>query len=180
MKMNRKYTTILTVAVASLLACGLAAAQTPQTDGPDDTGHDGSKGRRMEHRGRHEQMGSEQMVRMMTRRLDLNETQTEQIHNIMEAAKPEFDALRDRGMANREATRNLDVEDPDYGVKLQDLSAASGELAASAAELRGRVRAEIHAILTPEQREKLEAAPERGRHRGARHQPGDVPQAPTQ
>jgi Spy/CpxP family protein refolding chaperone len=167
--MNSRYTTILTTVVALLLAGGPALAQEPPTDDPGNVGHEAGKGGRMEHRGQRGPRGPEQMVRMMSRRLDLEDTQTEQIKNIMEGAKPEFDTLRAKGMANREATKNLDVDDPDYGAKMQNLSIASGELATSLAELRGRVRAEIHAILTPEQREQLASAPERGRNHGPRN-----------
>ncbi len=117
---------------------------------------------------------------MMTRRLELDETQSTQIQNIMAAAKPEFDALHEKGTANREATRGLEIDDPDYGAKLQNLSTTRGELAASSAELRGRIRAEIHAILTPEQREKLASVPERRRDRDRKHQQRPESQAPAQ
>jgi|GEM_PF-1879836 len=168
-KMNRIHTTILAAPIALFLACGLAAAQVPQTDNPGDAGAQDGNGRRMEHRGPRGRMGPEQMVRMITHRLELDETQTEQLNNIAAGAKPEFDALRDKRVANREATRNLDVDDPDYGVKSQNLAAASGEIAASTAELMSRIRSDIHAILTPEQREQLATAAENGRHHGPGH-----------
>lgn len=171
--MNRMHTTILAAPVALFLACGLATAQVPQTDNPDDAGSQDVKGRRMEHRGPRGRMGPEQMVRMITHRLELDETQTEQLHNIAAGAKPEFDALRAKRIANREATLNLDVDDPDYGVKSQNLAAASGEIAASSAELMSRIRADIHAILTPEQREQLAAAAENGKRHGPGHRRRD-------
>jgi Spy/CpxP family protein refolding chaperone len=167
--MNRKYTTILIAVVASFLTCGLAMAQDPQTDDPGRGGHDGGKGRHMEGRGQRRPMDPEQMIRMLNRRLDLDDTQTTQIENIMAGVKPEFDALREKGKANREAKQNLDVDDPDYGVKMQNIAATTGELAATATELRGRIRAEVNAILTPEQQEKLETAAKKGRQKGQRN-----------
>ena len=172
--MNRRNTTILAAVTALLLASSAALAQEPE-NGDANGGHRGDREKRMPHRGQREGMRPEQMIEMLTRRLELDETQTEQARNIVSAAKPEFDALREKGAANREAMRNLDVDDADYGVKLQNLSAESGELMAASSELRGRMRAEIHAILTPEQREELKAAPERRQNRARRNHGGDRP-----
>jgi Spy/CpxP family protein refolding chaperone len=135
--------------------------------------HGGDKGKRMANREHRRSMEPERMARMMTRRLDLDEAQAEQVGNIIAAAKPELDSLREKGKANREAMRELKTEDPDYDVNLQNLSANQGELATSASELRGRIRAEVHAVLTPEQREKMEAAGERGRDHGQRNRHRD-------
>lgn len=172
--MNRRNTTILAAVTALLLASSAALAQEPEI-GDANGGHRGDREKRMSHRGQREGMRPEQMIQMLTRRLELDETQTEQAKNIVSAAKPEFEALREKGAANREAMRNLDVDDADYGVKLQNLSAESGELMAASSELRGRMRAEIHAILTPEQREELKAAPERRQIRARRNHGGDRP-----
>lgn len=178
LEMNRKNTTILAAVTALLLAGSTAFAQEPEnSDAINDAnhGHRGDSDKRMPHRGQREGMRPEQMIEMMTRRLDLDETQTEQVKNIVSAAKPEFDALREKGVANREAMRNLDVDDAEYGVKLQNLSAESGNVMASSSELRGRLRAEIHAILTPEQREELKAAPERRQNHARRNHREDRP-----
>lgn len=174
LEMNRRNTTILAAVTALLLASSAALAQEPENSDANG-GHRGDREKRMPHRGQREGMRPEQMIEMLTRRLELDETQTEQAKNIVSAAKPEFDALREKGAANREAMRNLDVDDADYGVKLQNLSAESGELMAASSELRGRVRAEIHAILTPEQREEMKAAPERRQNRARRNHGGDRP-----
>ncbi len=173
--MNRKNISIWTVVATSVLACGLAIAQEPQADDPGRGGHDDGKGRRMEHRGQRGPMGPEQMVRMLNRHLELDETQTAQVENIMEAAKPEFDALRQKGMANRQAKQDLDADDPDYDAKMQNITAASSALKATATELRGRIRADVDAVLTPEQREKLAEAPMRGRKQGQRNRSGSGP-----
>ena len=174
--MNRKYITVMTV-LASLLTCGTAIAQDPQADDPERGGHDRGKGRHMESRAQRGPMDPERMIRMLDRRLDLDDTQTAQIENIMAGVKPEFDALREKGNATRAAKQSLAVDDPDYETKMQNIATTTDELAASAAELRGRIRAEVNAILTPEQREQLEAAPERGRKKGqkSRRRGSDAP-----
>ena len=86
----------------------------------------------------------------------------------MEAAAPEFEAVRNRSRENREAIRALDVSDPGYGPSLQDLAARSGELAAELTLLTGRVRAEVAGVLTEEQlatlEDKLSRMGERRRH----------------
>jgi Spy/CpxP family protein refolding chaperone len=125
------------------------------------TGHDGMRQEGMLMR------NPAQMLERMQKHLDLDETQTQQMSNIFGAAKPEIDALRAALRENREATRSLDTNDPDYSAKLQNLSTANADLAGKMTLLQGRLRAEVHAVLTPEQMQMVE---ERGEHfRGRRH-----------
>ena len=82
----------------------------------------------------------EEMLSRMTEMLDLDENQSQSIRNIVDAAKPQFDSLRERSRANRDALRDLDINDPDYNAKLQNLSAESGQLASEMTLLHGQVR----------------------------------------
>ena len=115
----------------------------------------------------------EEMIMRLADHLDLDETQRQEVRNIMEAAKPSFSTLREQSRANRQAFLALDVSDPDYGAKLQDLSAQSGELAAELTLLAGQLRADASAVLTDEQRQKMaermaefpDRAPRMRRHR---------------
>lgn len=111
------------------------------------------------------------MIERMTKHLDLDETQQQTVSNIVEAARPEFEALRDKARENRKAMRELETTDPDYSAKLTNLATENGELMASGTILFGRVRAELAAELTDEQRAKLEARMEEGRKR-FRHRRG--------
>lgn len=111
----------------------------------------------------------ERMVQHLSRRLDLDETQQQALQNIVDAASPEMEALRDRAKENREAVRKLDVSDPDYDAKLSNLASANGELATSATLLHGRLRAEIDALLTPEQRATLAEEGARDGKRSRKH-----------
>lgn len=95
--------------------------------------------------------GPEMMVGRMAEHLDLDDTQRENVRNIMEAAKPEFKALREKAKANREALEALDAGD----AEVQNIAVANGELATEATLLFVRVRGEIDAVLTDEQRAKL-------------------------
>ena len=111
------------------------------------------------------------MVERMSRHLNLDELQQEKLQNIMSASKPELAALRDRARANREAQHGLDTNDPDYSATLANLAAENGEIVASRMVLMGRIRSEINAELTEEQRAKLT---ERGSHRGKGRRNQDV------
>ena len=91
----------------------------------------------------------------MAERLGLDDVQRQSVMNVMDAARPEFEALREQGKTLRQSIRDLDPGEPSYGVRLQDLSATSGQVAADLVLLTGRVRADVHAILTPEQRQSF-------------------------
>ena len=106
------------------------------------------------------------MIEKMSRHLDLDELQQEQMNNIVLAAQPEMDALHDRQRANRKAQHELDANDPDYSAKLSDIAAESGELTAARTMLMGSMRSEISAVLTEEQRAKLGERGDRRRHHG--------------
>lgn len=166
--MSRKYTTIFTTMIISLLAMGVALAQD-SGDAGAGRNHDGEKRNGMPQRGQRRSMNPERAISMMTRRLDLDNVQTEQVRNIYLAAKPEFDALRESGRSNRMAMRDLDTEDADYDTRKQSLSTEREGITATGKELRERIRAEVDALLTPEQRETFAEAAERGRERGPRN-----------
>ena len=141
-------TTLTTTAIALL-------ALTPEIDVLAQDGHDGEhKQRRARHHLRHDDFGDPQrLVKMMTRHLELDEDQEQAVRNIVDAAQPEIDALRERGRAAREQMHSLDVDNPDYGVELQNLATEIGEVTSAATLLHGRLRADVYAVLTPEQRE---------------------------
>ena len=107
------------------------------------------------HRMNHDEFGDpSRMLKMMTRHLDLDDTQTQNIENILTAAKPEIDALRERAQATRKAMHELSVNDSTYGTDLQNLSTKIGALTSEATLLHGRLRADVFAQLTDEQRER--------------------------
>lgn len=172
--MNLKSTAILLAVMAMFSIDGAARAQDEA--GGDDDG-------RREHSRWHARgpANPERMVEMMTRRLGLDEVQAQNVANIITSAQPEFETLRESGQSHRAAMRELDVSDPDYGTKLQNLAAEKGELAAAVTQLRGRIRADIHAVLTPEQQAQLAQFEEnrrdgrgfKGRGRGWRGKHGE-------
>jgi len=156
--------------VAAMTALMLCTAAGTCAFAQDSEEHDGKRhmrgpGQRMHH----DEFGDPaRMLERMTRHLDLDDIQSQTIGNILEAARPEIDALRERAQTTREAMHELDVDDPDYGSNLQRLSTEIGALTSEATLLHGRLRADVFAELTPEQRER--AAEGRGRmHHRFRH-----------
>ena len=101
------------------------------------------------------------MLEHMADHLDLDETQRQEIGNILEAAKPEFEVLREAALANREALDALDPAMASYSADLDAIAAENGRLATEGTLLAVRVRSEIHAVLTDEQLAKLERGKER-------------------
>ena len=163
--MSKKNLSVMIASIALLVVGGSAISQEADTNEIDrGERHNQTRQKHGEHRSN----DAQRMVRGMARRLDLDDTQVEQMTNIVESAKPEMELLRESNRENRKAMRDLDVNDPDYGAQLQNLAAAKGALESSSVELRGRIRAEIHAILTPEQQQQLAAMGPGDRGRGHR------------
>ena len=151
--------------MAATTAVMMCTAAGPWAFAQDSEGDDGKRHMRgARHRMHHDEFGDPaRMLEMMTRHLELDDTQSQTIGNILEGKKPQIDALRERAQTTRKAMHELDVDDPDYGSNLQNLSTEIGALTAEAALLHGSLRADIFAELTPEQRER--AAEGRGKMR---------------
>jgi Spy/CpxP family protein refolding chaperone len=104
------------------------------------------------------------MIGRMAEHLDLDDVQRESVKNIMEAAKPELEALREQFRANREALQALDAGDPE----VQNIALSNGQLATEGTLLFSRIRGEIHAVLTDEQLAKAAEFKEQRKERGER------------
>ena len=104
------------------------------------------------------------MIGRMAEHLDLDDTQRENVKNIMEAAKPELKALREQFSANHEALQALDAGDPE----VQNIALSNGQLATEGTLLFARIRGEIHAVLTDEQLAKAAELKEERKERGER------------
>ncbi|MBT8066686.1 MAG: Spy/CpxP family protein refolding chaperone [Gammaproteobacteria bacterium] len=155
MRMNK--TALLALLTSGLLATS-AYADFDGEKGPRGRNFDGP-GFGMPHPG--------MMTGRMAERLGLDDAQREVVDNIMAAAKPEMKALREKVRANHEALRALGPGDPE----VQNIAISNGELATEATLLFARVRGEIDAVLTDEQRAELaELKERRDDRRGERQQ----------
>ena len=109
----------------------------------------------------------------MSRWLELDEVQEQELNNIAMAASPQLKDLHDRERANREQIRSMDVDDPDYAVQVQHIATDNGQIATELTVLLAQLRADIHRTLTPEQQQKMaegaEHMKERFRDRHERH-----------
>jgi protein CpxP len=90
----------------------------------------------------------------MIRELDLSEAQREQVHEIMEAAKPQLVALREQIHANRIRLRETTPDDPNYSATVDEVSQAIAATTADMIRVSSRVRSDVYSILTPEQKAK--------------------------
>ena len=148
--MSKEY---IVIVAASLLVATSAAAGAQSDEGHDHERGDRASHRRMPGRGFDD---PSLMIERMAEHLELDDVQRQSIANIMDAAKPQFEALRSRSLDNRDAIRALDVTAADYGTSLRNLASESGELAAELTLLTGRLRADVAGILTDEQRAIME------------------------
>lgn len=158
MKINK--TVVLALVSSAALATG-AYASASGDKGQRDR-HFGGPGFGMPQPG----MISERMAD----RLDLDDAQREIVKNIMSAAKPEIEALREQLRTNHDALKSLSADDPE----VQNIASSNGALATEATLLFTRVRSEIDAVLTDEQRAKLAEFKERkGKDRMGKDRKGD-------
>ena len=161
-----------------LLAAGIPAASAQDTAADADKAH-GDRHAGREHGGRRGGMdrsfgNPEKFAERLQQHLELSDLQRQSISNILLAAKPEAEALRQASRSNRDAIRALDTAAPDYASRMESLSAERGRLAAERAGLHDRVRASIDAELSPEQREKMaEAKSRRHERRGGKRHRGE-------
>ena len=105
------------------------------------------------------------MLEHMADHLDLTDEQRVTIEGILEASKPEMEALREQVKANREAIQALDPASASYDAELNNLALSNGELATTGTLLAVRVKTEVAAVLTDEQKAKLERGKERMKKR---------------
>jgi len=135
-----------------------------------------------DHRGMHRGMmhggpDIDRVVEHIARRLELDAAQESVIRNIVDAAKPEAEALREQARSNREVMHDLDMADADYDIKFQTLAGKNGEIVTQMTLLHGRVMSEINAALSDEQRVKLseerDEMRERFRHHRRSHDSAD-------
>jgi len=157
-KQIRMASLALTTALFAVSAGAAVAAQA-------EDGGNFERKHRMHGAGMHLGGDPQRMVQHLTRELELDETQQQEIENIVTAAKPEIEALRDRVEANMKAMHELDVNDSDYYARLNELAAEKGAIASEQALLHGRLKAEINGALTPEQRQQLADKGDRMRDR---------------
>jgi Spy/CpxP family protein refolding chaperone len=151
--MKRHIATVLSILMVSALATSVLAEPGGRHQGRDFGMHGGDF------------RFSDRMIERMANHLDLDEAQQQSMQAILDASKSEIDALRTRRKANREAMQALDSNAPDYSALINNIALENGQLATEGTLLFSRIRNDINAVLTDEQREKLATRRENMRKR---------------
>jgi len=94
------------------------------------------------------------VVERMQSELQLSDEQTRQIRAIFKTSREESKKQRSEHRELRKSLMQLDPSSPDYMQQADQLARRQAEAVANKIRMRARTRQQIHAILTPEQREK--------------------------
>jgi Spy/CpxP family protein refolding chaperone len=148
---------LLTAAAGiSIVAAGEAATPPPDAPAPHEWHHHGGPWR-------------------LLNKLNLSAAQKQQIKDIMTAAHPQMQSLREQMRANSLKLRQTQPSDPNYASVVSQVSQTQGSLAAQMVTQRAQVRAQVFKVLTPAQQAQLatlEAEMQPHEH-GASGGPGD-------
>ncbi|MDX1512224.1 MAG: Spy/CpxP family protein refolding chaperone [Gammaproteobacteria bacterium] len=112
--------------------------------------------------------GSSFHTARIARKLDLNDEQRRKFREILAAARPEADELADAILANRHALRELRKGTEMTEDEIRDIAELRGELVTKMIMLKARVRSQINALLTPDQRERFQHMQKRGMRKDGR------------
>lgn len=132
---------LLATAVIGMMTATAAQAMPPH----------GGQGCGSGHRG----FGSEARINRLADKLDLAPGQRERVRGIVDKARPGLRAVHDKMQDNRKAMRALMQQDKVSEAELRQLANARGQLVAEMTVQRARMKSDIRAVLTPEQRDKL-------------------------
>jgi Spy/CpxP family protein refolding chaperone len=159
------YSKSLVAASAVLLLAGLGAA------GVEAQGRWAMRGRAFS-QARALQAPGLARLGLAVRALDLTEPQREQVRTILEQHRDETRAVAEKARAARERMRRAESAATLDEAELRAAAASLADAQVEGAVLRAKVRGEVLAVLTPEQRQKAEQmrarAQERMRERAER------------
>lgn len=124
-----------------------------------ETNEDGMRFGKQGHRagqGKHGNHGKRRghSMKMLFRELELTDVQKEQIKSIAQASRESSKSLREQVKANREQLRKIGEGGVFSETQVQAIAEQQGALHAQMIVERERVKSQIFAILTPEQKAK--------------------------
>lgn len=121
-------------------------------------------------RGERQERTGEHVLARMTEALDLSAEQQEKVKAIMDEHRSKVAPLRQSLDESRDQLRQLGKADTFDETAVRRLAAGQAAAKAELMVERARMQSQIHALLTPEQREMAEEKLERGMgHRGGEH-----------
>ena len=89
--------------------------------------------------------------------LDLSSEQRDSVDAILASARPQMNALREQMQTSRQRLMDTRPDDPGYASVVAESRQNATDAMGQLIDLGGRVRADIHQLLTAEQIEKAEA-----------------------
>jgi periplasmic protein CpxP/Spy len=120
--------------------------------------------------GKRGEMGGGKHLARMASALDLTEDQKSQIRTIWTSEREKIAPLRQQMRENRQQIHQEALAVPFDEAAVRTLAAAQAEARTEMIVAHARVKNQVHAVLTPEQREKAEQFwQERKRGEGPRH-----------
>ncbi len=114
----------------------------------------------------------EKRMEAFAERLNLNDQQRQQYEAIHRDGRDSGKSIHEAMRMNRDAMRKLDPGQADYAKQVAALADEKAELVKQMVIQRSEVRAEVHAILTPEQRKTASEMKSKFRKGGKRGQGG--------
>ena len=165
---------IAAVAVATfLIAVGAAQAE----DQPDGTT---GASERPQHRGFKGPRGPGgpgampgRMLLRMADELNLSIEQQDSLQDLIDEFQPSWDSLRERMSESRSKMMELTPDDPEYASVTQEVSQQAATLAAEMVTLASDFQVRAYALLTEEQRQRLEELKLERRNYRRSWSPGD-------
>jgi Spy/CpxP family protein refolding chaperone len=99
---------------------------------------------------------SPRMLDRMAADLNLTADQQQKLKGVFESARPEMEQVRDRARENADKLRSAQPGSANYDAVVSEVARNAGDLASRAVTNGAQLRTQVWAILTPEQRQKLE------------------------
>ena len=116
---------------------------------------------------------SGQMLLRMADELSLSIEQQDSLQGLIDEFQPSWDSLRERMSASRSKMMGLTPDDPEYASVTQEVSQQAAAMAAEMVMLTSDFQARAYALLTEEQRQRLDELKSERRHYRRSWGPGD-------
>ncbi|MEZ5498498.1 MAG: Spy/CpxP family protein refolding chaperone [Steroidobacteraceae bacterium] len=97
-----------------------------------------------------------QMLERLGDKLELSDEQKTSIRGLMDSARPNMEQMRDALRNNMQRLHDTAPDSPDYNAVVASVSGEAAELARRFVTDSSQLRAQVWAVLTPEQRAKAQ------------------------
>ena len=158
--MNKLITTTL---VGSIVLGGIGLSGLAIASGD----HNESEGKYCKKGGERYKKGMKNRVERMIRNLNLNDEQAKKARAVFDKYSEQFTALRSEKKKNKQSLRENMRADKQDMAAIEQLAKKQGELKTQKILVKAKMKAEINAILTDAQREKMKSI--RGKRDGGEH-----------